>query len=107
MWSICHLDAQHGLIEDATAHDLSLAQQCQDDYVQHGLIPRESFLLPSNSQPRVITSGDLDSWTCPADGLAATSGVVYLEERGPFQQIAVRRFICPSTHRWSDETDGS
>ena len=107
MWSICHLDAQYGLIEDATAHDLSLARQCREDYVQRGLIPQESFVVPADSRPRVMTAGDLDSWTCPTDDQPASSGLAYLEDRGPYQLISVRLFVCPSGHRWSHETDGS
>ncbi|MGW3563538.1 hypothetical protein ACWDSL_06495 [Streptomyces sp. NPDC000941] len=107
MWSICHWDARHGLIEDAAAHDRDLARKCRDDYVEHGLIPHEAFIVPSSSKPRVMTDSDLASWVCPTDDLAATSGVVYLEDRGPYQQITVRQFTCQNAHRWWDETDGS
>lgn len=46
MWSVYHWDDQHGLVEDAIAHDEDLAQSCLDDYVEHGLIPGCAFIVP-------------------------------------------------------------
>lgn len=50
MWGVYHWDPQHGLVEDATAHDKHLAQDCRDDYVNCGLIPPAAFIAPTSTQ---------------------------------------------------------
>lgn len=107
MWTISHWDARHGRIDDATAHDRTLAQNCRDDYVGRGLIPAAAFIAPSDSRPQLMHRSELASWTCPTHGQTADSGTFYLADRAPFQQIAVRQLTCPNDHQWWDETDGS
>jgi hypothetical protein len=106
MWTVSHWDPRLGLVEDATAHDQNLARACRNDYVQHGLIPASAFIAPAGTQPRPMLASELTPWTCPVDGQAADSGTSYLDDRGPYQQILVRQFTCPDSHRWQDENDG-
>lgn len=60
------------------------------------------------AKPRRLTAGELAAWNCPATGCGkpATSGTYRTENHGPYQQISIRSFTCPSRHAWTHQTDG-
>lgn len=51
---------------------------------------------------------ELASVACPIRDCGETpvDGTLRFEDRGQFQQIAIRSYVCPDGHRWTDETDG-